>query len=168
MVDYPFFVISSEESKAVEPNLNLTIVDGVIGQVLAHKPEIYSAIYGILPSTSDDAELKTDPIVSLYAKMMHGAFERGIVKTFRVEFLNDPKLPEGDPFDARVLEARIGVLKTTIRVGCRVVVDTAKLAIIETIWVRNFEGSIVSPLHIAYNIAHLLAFKRALDLVRTE
>src|SRR5437667_9480633 len=31
---YPFFVVSFEESKALDQNTNLTIVDGIIGQVL--------------------------------------------------------------------------------------------------------------------------------------
>ena len=136
--------------------------------MLAHKPEIYSAIYGILPSTSDDAELITDPIVSLSAKMMGAAFEKGIIKTFREEFLSDPKLPEGDLFNIAVIEARFKAMKTTTRVGCRVIVDTQKIAIVETVWVRNFEDNFVSPIHIARNIAEMLVFKKALDLIGKE
>lgn len=167
-LDYPFYVIAFEESEVLEPNLSLTIVDGIIGQVLAHKPKIYSAIYGILPSTSDDAELITDPIVSLSAKMMGAAFEKGIIKTFREEFLSDPKLPEGDLFDIAVIEARFEAIKTVMRVGCRVIVDTQKIAIVETVWVRNFEDNFVSPIHIARNIAEMLVFKKALDLIGKE
>ena len=65
-----------------------------------------------------------------------------------------------------ILEKRIVAMKNAVRVGCRIVADTPKIAIIETVWLRNFEDAIVSPLHIASNIAELLVFKRALDLTR--
>ena len=59
-------------------------------------------------------------------------------------------------------------MKNAVRVGCRIIADTPKIAIIQTVWLRNFENTGVSPLHIAVNIAELLAFRRALDLVENH
>lgn len=188
---YPFFVVSFEESKLLNENVSLTIIDGIIGQVLAkrefqeslpilydeHKDRIES-----LPSSSRHdyiqdlvldaetlAELKWDPIAELAAKYEHEAFEKGIVKSYRTEYLNDPELPDGDPFtDFSVIEKRIAAMKNAVRVGCRIIANTPKVAIIETVWLRNFEDNAVSPLHIAVNIAELLTFRRALDLVGND
>lgn len=184
---YPFFVVSFEEAKALNEEISLTIVDGIIGQVLA-KHELHKSlqtlyedhkeqIEALPPSSQRDyiqdlvldaetlAELKWDPIAKLAAIYEHEAFEKGIVRSYRTEFLNDPELPNGDPFtDFSVLEKRIALIKSAVRTGCRIIADTTKVAIIETVWLRNFEDGSVSPLHIAVNIAELLVFKRALDL----
>ncbi len=36
-VDYPFFIVASEEAQSIEPELHETIVDGIVGQVLSQK-----------------------------------------------------------------------------------------------------------------------------------
>lgn len=187
--NYPFFVVSFEESKVLDQDISLTIVDGIIGQVLA-KQEFRKSVETLyednrdriesLPSSSQHeyiqdlvldaetiAELKWDPIAVLAAKYDHEAYEKGIIKSYKTEYLNDPELPHGDAFtDPVILEKRIVAMKNAVRVGCRIIADTTKIAIIETVWLRNFEDTIVSPLHIASNIAELLVFKRALDLTR--
>lgn len=185
--NYPFFVVSFEESKALDQDTSLTIVDGIVGQVLA-KQEFQKSVKTLfedhrdriesLPSSSQHeyvqdlvsdaetlAELKCDPIAELAAKYEYEAFKKGIIKSYKMEYLNDPKLPDGDPFtDLAVIEKRIAAMKNAVRVGCRIIADTPKIAITETVWLRNFEDAIVSPLHIASNITELLVFKRALDL----
>jgi hypothetical protein len=185
--NYPFFVVSFDESRVLDQVTNLTIVDGIIGQVLAKQEfrESIQTLYedyrdrieSLPPSSKHEyvqelvwdaetlAELKWDPIAVSAAKYEHEAFEKGIIKSYKTEYLNDPELPDGDPFtDLVVLEKRIAGMKNAVRVGCRIIADTPKIAIIETVWLRNFEDAIVSPLHIASNIAELLVFKRALDL----
>jgi hypothetical protein len=185
---YPFFVVSFEESKPLHEDVGLTIVDGIIGQILArqelqeslrtmydeHKDYIESLhpslqheyVQDLVWDAEIQAELRWDPIVKQAAKYEYEAFERGIVKSYKTEYLNDPQLPDGDPFtDFSIMEKRIAVMKNAIRVGCRIIADTPKVAIVETVWLRNFEDNAVSPLHIAVNIAELLAFRRALDLV---
>jgi hypothetical protein len=185
--EYPFFVVSFEESKVLDQDTNLTIVDGIIGQVLAkqelqeslktlyddHRERIESLPLGsrhdyiqeLVLDAETLAELEWDPIAIAAAKCSYEAFEKGIVKSYRTEYLNDPELPDGDPFtDIAVIEKRIAAMQNAIRVGCRIIADTPKVAIIETVWLRNFEETAVSPLHIAVNIAELLVFKRALDL----
>lgn len=190
-LDYPFYVISFEESKELAPDLNLTIVDGIIGQVLAKKEfrEKIKTFYDenremieSLPNYAQReyvqdlvldaetiAELRMDPISELAAKYEFEATEKGITRGYKMEYLNDPPLPDGDPFeDIAVLEKRIDAIKNATRVGCRMIINTPKIAIIETVWVRNFEDNFISPLHIANNIAEMLAFKKAIDLIRKE
>lgn len=186
---YPFFVVSFEESKSLHEDLSLTIVDGIIGQVLAkqerqeslrtmyeeHKDHIESLhpslqheyVQDLVWDAEVRAELRWDPIADQASKYECEAFEKGIVKNYKIEYLNDPEFPDGDPFtDFSVMEKRITAIKNAVRVGCRIIANTPKVAIVETVWLRNFEDNAVSPLHIAVNIAELLAFRRALDLAR--
>lgn len=190
-LNYPFYVISFEESEELAPDLNLTIVDGIIGQVLTKKEfrEKLKTLYDenlemieSLPNYAQReyvqdlvwdaetiAELRSDPIAELGAKYLHEATEKGIINSWKEEFLNDPPLPEGDPFeDHTILEKRIGLIKNAVRVGYRIIINTPKVVIIETVWVRNFEDNFISPSHIAKNIAEMLAFKKALDLIRKD
>jgi hypothetical protein len=190
-LNYPFYVISFEESKDLAPDLSLTIVDGIIGQVLAKKDfkESIKTLYNdhrerieSLPQSAQSeyiqdlvwdaeaiAELQNDRIAKLAAQYQGEAFDKGITKGYKTIYLNDPPLPEGDPIeDITVLEKRIKIIKNAVRVGCRVIINTPKVAIVETVWVRNFEDEFISPLHIANNIAEMLAFKKASDLIKPE
>lgn len=186
-LEYPFYVIAFEESKELAPDLNLTIVDGIIGQVLAKKefqkkveadydenremieslPDSVQREYiqDLVLSAETISELEIDPIAKLASKYEFEATENGIAKRYSIEYLNDPPFPEGDPFeDITMLEKRIELMQNAARVGCRIIINTPKIEIMETVWIRNFEDKFISPLHIANNIAELIAFKRALDL----
>ncbi len=98
--NYPFFIVSVEEGKILDQDVNLTIVDGIIGQVLANI-EFRKSIETLyedhretddVPELVSDAqifaEMKWDPIVILAADFQRKAFERGIVKTYKTEYLN--------------------------------------------------------------------------------
>lgn len=166
---YPFFVVSFEESKPVHEDVGLTVVDGIIGQVLArqelqeslrtlydkqkdhieslHPSLQYEYVQDLVWDAEIQAELRWDPIAEQASRYECEAFERGIIRGYKTEYLSDPRLPDGDPFaDFSVMEKRISVIKNAVRVGCRIVADTPKVAIIETVWLRNFEDSTVSPL----------------------
>ena len=186
---YPFFVVSFEESKPLHEEVGLTVVDEIIGQVLAKKDfqetlrtmfdKQKDYIESLHPSLKHEhlqdlvwdaevqAELMYDPIAKQAAIFEHEAFERGIVKSYKTEYLNDPQLPNGDPFtDISIMEKRLAAMKNGVRVGCRIIANTPKVGIVQTVWLRNFEDNAVSPLHMAVNIAELLVFRRALDLVK--
>jgi len=117
------------------------------------------------------AELRCDPIADQAWKYECETSEKGIVRGYRIEYLWDPKIPDipdGDPFtdlSLSILEKRVVAIKNAVRVGCRIIVDTSKLAIVETVWLRNFENNALDPSHMVGNISKLLAFRRALDLV---
>jgi len=64
------------------------------------------------------------------------------------------------------LKERIAKWQDTNRFGCRVLIKTTKIPVISVAWVRNFEGSGLSPLHIANNISEYLAFRRAYLLLK--
>ena len=167
------------------PATNLTITDGIIGQVLAKKEfrkmtetlydDYRETIEALPPSSQREyvqdlvldaetvAELKWDPIAILASKLEYEAYEKGIVKGYRAEYLNDPALPDGNLYDASVVQKRVEMVKNAVRVGCRITAKTSGNPVVETVWLRNFENAMVSALHIASNIAELLAFKRALD-----
>ncbi len=196
--DYPFFVVSFEESNSLHEDIGLTIADGIIGQVLARREshEMLQSFFDSieyrdriesLPSNSQYdyvqelvwdagtlAELRYDPIADQAWKYECETSEKGIVRGYRIEHLWDPKvpdLPDGDPFtdlSLSILKKRIAGIKNAVRVGCRIIVDTPKVAIVETVWLRNFEGNAVDPSHVADNIAKLLAFRRALDLIENH
>jgi hypothetical protein len=189
-VHYPFFIISYEEKNKIDQNLYLTVVDGIIGQVLAKNhfatigiseigeimkqnedfltelsPDIkHDYIQDLVTSAEVEAELKFDPIAITGAKYEELAYRRGICKGYRVSYLSDPELPEADLFDTTALERRIQAIDKVKRHGCQITLRTPLIDIIQTTWVRNFEGYGVSSIGLAENIATLLAFKRALDL----
>ena len=190
-LSYPFYVISFEESKDLAPDLSLTIVDGIIGQVLAKKEfrESIKTLYDdnremieslphyeqrgyvqdLVWDAETMAELQNDGIAKLASQYQFEVFEKGIAKGYKTVYINDPPLPDGDPFeDIRVLQKRLEASKNAVRVGCRIIINTSKIAIVETVWVRNFEDDFISPLHIANNIAEMLAFKKARDLMKME
>lgn len=136
------FVVSYDEKVPIGEDINFTIVDGLIGQVFAHRHfqstitevvEQHQELFKELPpnkqheyiqqlvtDTEVEAELTWDPI-SIKASQFEGvAHRKGIWKGLTIECLNDPELPEGDPFDVEVLKRRIEAFKHVRRVGCRV------------------------------------------------
>lgn len=190
-LNYPFYVISFEESKDLAPDINLSIVDGIIGQVLAKKEfrEALQTLYednrekieslpqdaqreyvqDLVLGAETMAEIQNDRIAELASQYESEVYKSGIAKGYKTSYLNDPPLPDGDPLeDITVLQKRFEAIKNAVRVGCRIIINTTKIAIIETVWVRNFEDNFISPLHIANNIAEMLAFKKARDLIRQE
>jgi len=185
-LEYPFFVISFEESNELSSDLNLTIVDGIIGQALANKKfketirTLYYENQEMIDSLPDYAkneyiqdlvieaevttELQMDPIAKLAAEYEIEAMKGGAHGAYSMEYLYDPPLPKGDPFhDISILEKRINAFNSVVRVGCKIIVNTTPISIIQTAWVRNFGDTFISPLKIAENIAMMLAFKKAVD-----
>lgn len=184
-LNYPLYVISFEESKEIAPEISLTIVDGIIGQVLAKKefkekienyineyrekidslPWDYRDEYiqDLIVTVETLAELEKDPIAKLASKYEHEFTEKGTVKNYKIEFLSDPSLPNGDIFeDPGLLEKRIKAFKNSERVGCRIIINTSK----ETVWLRNFHDIFLSSEHIAMNICKIIAFKKLIDSIK--
>lgn len=141
-VGYPLFVVSYDEKVPIGKGINLTIVEGLIGQVLAHRhfqstitevveqhrelfeglppDEQHEYIQQLVTDTEVEAELTWDPISIKAAQFEGVALRKGIWKGLTIEYLNDPELPDGDPFDVEVLKRRIEAFKHVQRVGCRV------------------------------------------------
>ncbi|MBI3615421.1 MAG: hypothetical protein HY211_02775 [Candidatus Omnitrophica bacterium] len=191
--NYPFFVVSYDEKVPLGEDLTLTIVDGLIGQVLARRhfqptltkaleedKEIidglpsshqYEYIQDLITNIEVMAELDWNPIAVESAKLQHEASEKGLWISWDTEYLSEPELPlppvpPGNLSDKEVLEAvqrRIEASKNTVRVGCRMTVKTPKGEVSETFWVRNLEGFGASPLSLAEDIATMILAKKLLS-----
>lgn len=186
-VNYTFLIVSYQEIESLDEEDSLTILDGIIGQALTKQEfrklikemlederenieemqgsEQYDYIQDLVIQAEVIAELENDPIAIKAAKYNAACGNIG----WSTEWLSDPPLPDiRDFFDVEGLKRRIEAMKHTVRQGCRIVVKTPKLVIVQPVWVRNFEGSGISPFTIAENIAQYLAFKRAYFLIKNE
>jgi hypothetical protein len=180
---YPLFVISYDEKNPASPSTTLTIVDGIIGQVLAyygfreaigetvrqHEAEIAElapderdiVIQDLVTGVEVEEEIKWDPIAREAARLEGTAWTRNLCRSLTVEDLFDPPLPSGDPFrNPEIILQRGKAMKEARRVGCRVVVETKDGKVSQTVWLRNFEGFPIWPPLIAKNLARLLVFQR--------
>jgi hypothetical protein len=181
--NYPFFVVSFEETKSLDEEDRLMVLDAIIGQVLARKEFLQKAdelasfyqneldgleelsrnefVEDMMTSCEVEAELRMDPIARKAAEYSSLCLELGI-KAYRFEFMSDPELPDFKILDdTEGLEARIEAMKRTAREGCRIVIQMPKQQIVQEVWIRNIKGYAVSPYSIARNIAEYLGFKKA-------
>ncbi len=186
--DFTLVVISYEETRQLGPGESLAIVDSIIGQILSRKrldgllsERVNDALFlietwpewarneylqDVVMGAEVDAKLEADPIALLASQYAALCADYGVAN-HRQEFISDPPLPEvKDLFDVEEVKARIAAMQSATRIGCRLVVPTPQATVVQTIWVRNFQGLGVSPYVVAKNIAEYLAFKRVLQLTR--
>lgn len=177
-VGYPFFVVSYDEKVPLGKDIHLTIVDGIIGQVLARKhfnkyikekvPEFETECHNIKDSLfclgeELNSKLYWNPIFGTAWEYELEAHHKGLCK-----FCFAPIEP-GFDWETHLKGLCKSVSVTflndsdAIRVGCKVAVETPKGKIYETVWMRNMIGSGFDPLSLAENIAKLIAFKKLLD-----
>ena len=114
------------------------------------------------------AESTLDPIVKKAEEYEILAYERGIPTSYTEQQLYEPKLPEIIPWNIENVRETFDAIKNATRVGCRLILRTTGVPIIQTTWVRNFDARWVFPYHVAKNIATLLLFKRAVELDTAE
>lgn len=184
---YPLVVVSYDEIEPLEEGDSLTILDGIIGQILVKKrlsanlfrvseiieesnveqmmpDDRYDYIQDLITSAEVEAELSTD-IIAQKASEYEMAFSNKIKNySQKVEYLTDPPLPDIGVFpdiDINAFEALIQSMKNLNRIGRRIILNAPNIAVLQTVWIRNFEDNFVSPQTIATNIAEYLAFKRA-------
>ena len=182
---YPLIVISVEAVDALWGDDTLTILDEIIGQFLAKREfpvvaqELLDGERQRFPAPETDhplpdeqdlllqaevlAELDNDPLARKASELQGELFlevgEFGISQ----QWLTDPDHPAGNPDE--ILKA----LSAGARVGCRVVIelrDSSVPAVIQTTWVRNFDGAGITPSTVATNVAEYLALKNAVRIVR--
>lgn len=189
-VGYPLFVISYHEKNPIGEGTHLTIVDGIIGQVLARldftvrlnrylaeereaiadmDPEFRDEYFqDLIVSAEVEAELEWDPIAREAAKLRAQISMRGIASSHSWKWLEDPPLPElpaeHDAAYLEALKARMEAMKRTVRIGCKATIRTVFGDVSETVWIRNIEHGGVHPLGLTENMAMLLACKRVLEL----
>jgi hypothetical protein len=190
-LDYPFFVVSYEEAEPLDKEDTLTILDAIIGQVLARKEflqkmnELADEYHGgsdqaasledyelkqeliedTITSCEVESELKMDPVARKAAEYSGLCAGLGIGK-YSLRYLSDPELPDFSGIDdIKGLKARIEAMKFTVREGCQITIEMPGHIIEKTVWVRNFESYGVSSYSIARNIAEYLGFKKVYSLL---
>jgi len=158
---YPYFVVSYGEAYPFdfEPEWDLTVLDGIIGQALAYKHllKALTAIdeqelekytpQDIVDMREMEAELTWDPIASEAAKLKGELVRKGIVKVWSHGALDDPDSLL--PFDYEYAK----------RFGYWYNVQGDFGEVKRTVWVRNVAGVGVDPLTIVRNIAELLTVR---------
>jgi hypothetical protein len=172
---FPFFVVGSEQFRDITPEIKLTIIDGIIGSVLAKiaftktisrgfKPEAvgYSPdAFADLPDCLQqeliqdwvwgieaETELENDPL----DRLRWSTEREGIGDSYRTEYLTYPNL------DHLTIQDRARALDNVHLHGCRVTLHTPEFGdIAATAWVPNFKTIHFSGLTIAENIAYILA-----------
>jgi hypothetical protein len=187
ILKYPLVVISYDEIKTLDEEDSLTIIDGIIGQILTKKRFVanlskvsdliaesnieqmipddqYDYIQDIVTSAEVEAELSSD-IIAQKASEYEMKFSKKIEKySQKFNYLTDPPLPDIGVFpdiDIKASECRIGAMKNLNRIGCRIIINAPNIAVVQTVWIRNFEDEIVNPQRIAINVAEYISFKRA-------
>ena len=186
-LNYPFMLISYEKIKYLDEEDILTIIEGIIGHLLArvkfrrlsnriiddyngqigelHGSEKDKDFQDLEAVNEDETELAIDPIDKKAAKYEQKCAEFGISK-HRLEYLSDPPLFGIEHiFDVEIIKAQINSMKHIARIGCLVLIESPKIVIVKSVWIRNFDGFGVGLFSIARNIAKYLAFKKAYSLL---
>lgn len=183
--DFPFVVVSYDEKNPIGESTHLTIVDGIVGQMLAHRDlrhrlrnlyaenqlEIDAAdaeyhdayIQQLVTDAETLAELEWDPIARAEADIEGGLHRRGLICSHSVEWFHEPPLPDLPSGGflalgfAEALKACADAMRRSIWVGCKATVQTPATAVTETVRMRNIEHAGVNPLGLTENMAMLLA-----------
>lgn len=180
-VIYPFFVVSYDESYPFDPELDLTIVDGIIGRVLANK--YFGKVLSEIEISEEDIEKQIKILSAIYPPGTRDRREyiADIITDIEVEaeLLWDPIVKkaaelEGELFSKGIiksweiryheeppapldLEALLELYKN--KTVCIYGIDTCYGKIEKKVVIRNIEGFGVRSSTIAENIARLLAAK---------
>lgn len=185
--DYPLLIISFDELNIFDDNLQLKIVDGIIGQFthkIAFQEKInqhaeensglidslqgddrHEYVQDLVISTEVESELEHDPLAKLACEIQGKATELGLIKNWSEHFVNRPELPDiKSIFDFEGLQKRITAFKNVEWVGKKIVVKTTDIPVIATAWVRNFESAGINPSSISGHLAEIKAFGKVIEL----
>lgn len=147
---FPLFVVSFEEIESLAEEDSVTIVDGIVGQLLSRqkgrvlleeliledddqlrrlsRSEANEHIQDLLLQAEVLADLEHDPLAKAVAKEGSELFKRYGLGTGEAQYpwLCDPPAPDTDGFppSPEVLEARIAAYRNAKRVGAKVGVPT--------------------------------------------
>jgi len=188
--DYPLLVVSYHEKNPLSQDVHLTILDGMIGRVLAKREfsrrlqplvdDHASTLSDMPPDDTDEyiqdlaigleveLDLHWNPIARAAAEKSMELWKRRLSSSHRVSYLDPPGIPDapliGEPGFANAFKARVNALQRAAWVGCRYTYTTNFGDVSEEAWVRNVAHAGVSPVGLAEDIAGLLAAISALKL----
>jgi hypothetical protein len=177
---FPFFVVGSRQFEELTPETQLTIVDGIIGEVLSQKAATEVIDKGVNPedlgltdeeyaslSPPDIDELVQDWVIGVEvdAEMTHNPVSRlridmtatvPEVRSWRGELLQYPPLPENVSFSERVERIRRALLN-----GARVTLHTSDRGDVQAeAWMPNFQVPWFSGVSLLEDIAYILAMQK--------
>ncbi len=190
----PFVIVSYDEKAVIDRETGLTIAHGIIGQFLAGQHaarrmnELYEAQKDDIEAMPEDerteyvqdyvvisaeveADLDWNPICGLLSRLRERAFELAPIKSSGQQPLHDPPRPDNttpfEPgFDGGALQEWWRSIR---RWGCECWVDTGRGRVASgPVWVRNIEGSGVDPISLVNEIAELVAWRAAVNLLESR
>ncbi len=179
MSGFPLVVVSYQESSFLKDE-KLTVVDGIIGKILANR-HLHIRVKELFENSEDgiqqmnqlekqkfvqdladeaevEGEMKWNPVAKKAAE-----YEMKIGwKKKSYEYLHDPELPDiKGTFDTAGIEKRCEALKKNVKVGCKVTIKTSEGSFAGLAWMRNIECLGFSAASLVCDIAELFAFKAA-------
>lgn len=184
--DYAYFIVSYDEKNPIGEEINLTIVDGIIGYYLQtvntlvkinnFVKENEEILKSLDPSIKDDyiydniiipaeveAEMEFNPISKKAWDYEVKVLDRKInYKAIHLEIPELPPLPDSSGYDEKYLEAlekRVKNWNNIIKFGCKceIILDNGDV-ISETAWVRNIDN--IHAMGLAEDISKLIAFRK--------
>lgn len=178
-VSYPLIVVSYEEKNPLINGIDLTVVDGIIGQFIASTrsgeeirnydwdkeceglspEEAHKKIQDMVIDMGIVAELEDNPLVHKAAELEHKASELGLVKSASFYPINEPELPDGMNIKERIHDFDSIVMK----VGYEIEVETPFGKISEKVMIRNLSG-IIEPSALAQEISSIKIFSKILKI----
>jgi hypothetical protein len=184
--DFPFYVVSYDESDQISEEIRLTVLDGIIGQTLVHtnllnkiseldnnntdimnESDYKEYVEDLLLQAEVQLEFEHDPIVQKTGEMHELLLNAGINSCYTIRHFWIPELPtlslEFNKIDKESVDKFIDAWNKVQWHGCEVFNENGVKG---TARVRNFEGH-ASPLVVVENIAKLLFFhKLTRDLIK--
>lgn len=169
---FPFVVVSYHEKNPVGEGIHLSIVDGIIGQVLANRDFQYQLKntdwhdLGTVFDAEVDTELRWNPITRASADAQRRLIERGLMVTHSTEWFSEPPLPDLPPEGSlspdypEALKARGEAMQRSVWVGCKATIQTPTGVVTESVRMRNIEQAGVRPLGLTEDLATLLACRQ--------
>ena len=184
---YPLVVVSYDETTTLGPDSALTILDGIVGQILQERKKAQELAE--IAELTERKDLADYAIQDLVLDASNGAMMENPIEvesqelqfrlmrldsgfTERVEYLLDPPdqdnwflnvLPDREFFNPEKMKESLQRLQNAERVGAKVAIKTSASIALETVWIRNFTGLGFFPHAIAEAVAKFIAYGRAVD-----
>lgn len=185
-IAFAFVVVSYDEKAVVDEETNVTIMHGIIGQFLASRQivprikeliaeqqdqldemteaEQNEAIQDMVFAVEIDADMEYNPVCRRAAELSTILSNRYGVSGHSFSYLEDPPRPANCyPHEPDYDEAKFHKWWHNMdRIGCehRLKLPSGEFA--RTVWVRNFEGSGVTPFGLLQELAELVTGRAAI------
>jgi Protein of unknown function (DUF2726) len=185
-VGFPFLIMSYDEKAVIDEDTNLTVLHGIVGQFVAGlqigpriqeliaeqqseldeltSDEQYDARQDMVIAAEIDADMEYNPVCRRAAELSTVLSKEYGVSGCSFGYVEEPPRPaKCHPWEKDFDDATFRNWWNNIeRIGCNYRLETPRGEIARTVWVRNFEGSGVSPFGFLQELAELVTCKAAL------